>query len=80
MESKINKYMIFMKDQKIVSSAFIIVCASMINGIIRKLADEIILPFSQGKSIKINTKEYIGLFLNMIIVTFVLFLFIDHFE
>ena len=58
MESKINKYMNFMKNQKIVSSAFIIVCASMINGIIKKLADEVILPFSQGKSIKINTKEY----------------------
>ena len=80
MEYKLNRYFNFMKEQKIVSSAFIIVCASMINGVIRKLADEIILPYSKGNFVKINVKEYIGLLLYMLIVTFILFLFIDYFE
>ena len=65
MISKINKfvtnrifmYIDYMNKQKIVSSGFVIICASMINNIVKKMVDDIILPYSKGNFVKIDIKE-----------------------
>jgi hypothetical protein len=88
MISKINKfvtnrifmYIDYMNKQKIISSGFVIICASMINNIVKKMVDDIILPYSKGNFVKIDIKEYIVLIINIILVTFILFNIINYLE
>ena len=69
-----------MRERKTVSSACVIICASMITNFIKKITDEIIIPYSKGTFHNIDIYEYIGLSINIFVVTFILFLFIDYFE
>ena len=74
----IYKYIEYIKDTNLLSSTFIIIFASLINSIIKKFYDEIIIPFCKSEEFKINIYEYIALIINIIIITFILFLFIYY--
>lgn len=74
----IYKYIEYIKDSDVLSSTFIIIFASLMNSIIKKFTDEIIIPFSKSEELKININEYILLIINTVIITFILYLFIYY--
>ena len=88
MISKINKlitnrilmYIDYMNKQKVISSGFVIICASMINNIVKKIVDDIIIPYSKGNFVEIDIKEYVVLIINIFVVTFILFNIINYLE
>ena len=76
----IYKYIEYIKDSDVLSSTFIIIFASLMNSIIKKFTDEIIIPFSKSEELKININEYILLIINTVIITFILYLFINYLQ
>jgi len=80
MINEINKYFEFISKQKVVSSAFVLIFANLLNQIFKKLIDDIIIPYSNCENKSINIKEYIGLIINFFIVTFILFVLVDQIE
>ena len=79
---KFNEYIRFLKDRNIISSALAIVVVGMINDIVHKLIDDIIIPLTKGE-INLNKKQlkkYSILIANFIFVTYILFVLITHLE
>jgi large-conductance mechanosensitive channel len=70
----LRKFASFMKKENILSISISFVIAGMMKEIILKLTNEVILPISKGKSLKSHDfSEFIILFINLIIVSYLLF-------
>lgn len=70
----IKNFALFMKKENVLSVSISFVIAGMMKEIILKLTSEVILPLSKGEKLKnINFNEFIILFINLIIVSYLLF-------
>lgn len=77
-----DKYLKYISEKRVLSSGYKLIFVSMINNIINKIIDEIIIPITNGEfeKEKINKKEYFALVLNLIVSTYILFIIIDFIE
>lgn len=68
----------FMKNKNVLSTAVSFVIAAMLKEIIFKFTNEIILPLTKNKNINklkdINLYEYLILIINLLLVSYVLFI------
>ena len=76
-EYGIHEYSKFIKEKNILGAAIGVVMGSLISQIVKKIAKDIITPFSKGniKQIKknVNFKLYTGLIINFITTSYILF-------
>ena len=77
---KIKEFLSFIKEKKILSSAFVMISASMINNIIQMFAFDVILPISKGKKTKKTLNEFVIIIMNFIISSYILFIIMSYSE
>lgn len=79
-------YFNYLKNKKIIPSAFAVVMGSLISGIVKILTKDLILPFSKGnfkklyKNLKNAPKLYGALIVNFLVTTYMLFVIGSYFE
>ena len=76
-EFNLKNFAIFLKNNNIISVSISFVIAGMVKEIILKLTNTVILPVIKSKSLKklkeVNFKIFLVLLLNLIIVSYLLF-------
>ena len=76
-EYGLHGYSKFIKEKNILGAAIGVVMGSLISQIVKKIAKDIITPFSKGKMKQIkknvNLKLYTGLVINFITTSYILF-------
>ena len=82
MSNLINKYIEFMKDNKMLSNIYPMICTSMINNIIFNILDDFVSPNHEKKSTKnyYISKNYLKKIIYFFAITLILYIFIDNFE
>ena len=77
-EYGLKHFNLFMKNKNVLSTAVSFVIAAMLKEIIFKFTNEVILPLTKNKNINklknVNFYEYLILIINLLIVSYVLFI------
>lgn len=77
-EYGLKNFTSFMKNKNVLSTAVSFVIAAMMKEIIFKFTNEVVLPLTKNKNLKklknVNIYEYFILIINLLIVSYILFI------